>query len=62
MNALKTSLLGIALATALPAGAQEMDHSKMAMPMSPSTETTPTGAGDRPRTRVRMNKITVHGM
>jgi len=42
MNALKTSLLGIALATALPAGAQEMDHSKMAMPMSPSTETKPT--------------------
>ena len=41
MNALKISLLGIALASAFPAMAQEndhskMDHSKMAMPMPPT--------------------------
>lgn len=45
MNALKISLLGIALASAFPAMAQEidhskMDHSKMTMPMPP----TPTEA------------------
>ena len=42
MNVLKTSLLGIALASAWPAAAQEMDHSKMAMPEAPKpTETEP---------------------
>ena len=40
MNALKITLLGFALASAFPAMAQEMDHSKMTMPMPP-TETTP---------------------
>lgn len=55
MNAMKTSLLGVALAAALPAMAQEMDHSKtdhskMAMPMPPPTETKPA-AKKKPATK-----------
>ena len=55
MNALKISLLGIALASAFPAMAQEMDHSKMdhskmAMPMPPApTEAKP--AQKKPATK-----------
>ena len=46
MKTLKVNMLGIALASALPATAQEsdhsnMDHSKMSMPMPAATENTP---------------------
>lgn len=67
MNALKTSLLGIALASAWPAAAQEMDHSKMdhskmSMP-APATEdeTRPaeqkTSPGDEAATRIDHSKM-----
>lgn len=55
MNALKASLLGIALISALPVTAQEMDHSKMdhskmSMPAPPATEDTPP-AKKKPATK-----------